>query len=377
MTICFFSAQYLPTPGGVERYTWNMARRAIRAGHRAIVVTSALPALPDHEIDADGIEIFRLPVWPVMKGRFPVLRFGARHRDGVKALFARPIDLCVIQTRMYVESIWAARAAARRKIPTVVIDHSTGYMPMGGGVLGLAGRMYEHLACALIKSTHPRFYGVSLASCRWLATFGIRPEGTMPNAIDPDALAAELAEPPTPGLTRSELCPDGEKLVLFVGRMIPEKGICELAEAVSAMPGVVLAAAGDGPLLEELRTRYAGEKRIRLTGPLSHGDIVRLLGQADCYCLPTRYAEGLPTTLLEAAGCRCPILCTPTAGTEELLPGDSAVFLPDTTPEAIRAGLSRILDDPAAAHARADGACENALTHFTWDAVFDKLIQSI
>lgn len=377
MTICFFSAQYLPTPGGVERYTWNMARRTRKAGHCAIVVTSALPGLPAHETDADGIEIFRLPVWPVMKGRFPVLRFCASHRAAVQMLFGRSIDLCVIQTRMYVESVWAAFAAAKRQIPAVVIDHSTGYMPMGGGALGLAGRMYEHLACALIRSRHPRFYGVSLASCRWLATFGIRPEGTMPNAIDPEALAAELAQPAAHSLTRQVLCPHGEKLVVFVGRMIPEKGICELAEAVQAMPDVVLAAAGDGPLLEELRTRFAGETRIRLTGPLSHGDIVRLLGQADCYCLPTRYAEGLPTTLLEAAGCGCPILCTPTAGTEELLPGDSAVFLPDTVPETICTGLHRVLDDPVSAQARADRARENALAHFTWDAVFDKLIQKL
>ena len=31
MTICFFSAQYLPTPGGVERYTWNLALRCVRS----------------------------------------------------------------------------------------------------------------------------------------------------------------------------------------------------------------------------------------------------------------------------------------------------------------------------------------------------------
>lgn len=353
-----------------------MARRAVRAGHRAVVVTSALPGLPERETDADGIEIIRLPVWPVMNGRFPVLKFGRRHRAAVRALFDHPIDLCVIQTRMYPQSVWAAFAASKRHIPTVVIDHSTGYMPMGGGVLGLAGRMYEHLACTLIKSTKPTFYGVSLASCRWLATFGVRPEDTMPNAIDPEALAAELAQPCSDGLSRKDLCPNGENLVVFVGRMIPEKGIQELIDAVRSLPGVVLAAAGDGPLLPQLRQQYGDTPGIRLTGPLDHGDIVRLLGQADCYCLPTRYAEGLPTTLLEAAGCGCPILCTPTAGTEELLPGDSAVFLPDTTPEAIRTGLQKILDHPDAAHDRVVRARENTLAHFTWDAVFDKLIQN-
>ena len=48
MTICYFSAQDLPTVGGVERYTWNLARRTGDAGHRDIVVTCALPNLPEH-----------------------------------------------------------------------------------------------------------------------------------------------------------------------------------------------------------------------------------------------------------------------------------------------------------------------------------------
>ncbi|MDY2695460.1 glycosyltransferase, partial [Gemmiger sp.] len=74
MTICFFSAQYLPTPGGVERYTWNLARRFTAAGHRALVVTAALPGLPARETDEYGIEIYRLPSFPVMGGRFPVLK---------------------------------------------------------------------------------------------------------------------------------------------------------------------------------------------------------------------------------------------------------------------------------------------------------------
>ena len=90
MTICYFSAQYLPTVGGVERYTWNLARRTVAAGHRAIVVTSALPNLPEHEIDGDGIEIYRLPVWPVMNGR--ALPRADRANLGAKARFLRGAD---------------------------------------------------------------------------------------------------------------------------------------------------------------------------------------------------------------------------------------------------------------------------------------------
>ena len=107
--------------------------------------------------------------------------------------------------------------------------------------------------------------------------------------------------------------------------------------------------------------------------------MVQLLRQADVYCLPTRYAEGFPTTLLEAAACRCPIVCTRTAGTEELLPDDThGIVLPgqpqDATVETIRAGLQTLLDDPARAHTCAEAAYRNVYAHFTWDAVFDKMM---
>ena len=116
MTICYFSAQYLPTVGGVERYTWNLARCTVAAGHRAIVVTSALPNLPEREIDGDGIEIYRLPVWPVMSGRFPIIKPGARFDALTAQIWAQKLDFCVVQTRMYTQSVWAARAAKRRGV---------------------------------------------------------------------------------------------------------------------------------------------------------------------------------------------------------------------------------------------------------------------
>lgn len=368
MTILFFSAQYLPTVGGVERYTWNLALRTVRAGHRAVVVTSALPGLPDRETDLDGIEIIRLPVWPVMKGRFPVVRpAGAAALE--RAMEERKPDFCVIQTRMYTQSILAARAARRHGVPAIVIDHSTGYMPVGGGAVGLAGRLYEQLACGLIRRTGPDFYGVSAAVCRWLKTFGITAKGCLPNAVDPEALQREAAQRPMDWRTRLGLSAD-TRLVLFVGRLIPEKGAAALAEAVQGLPGTVLVAAGDGPDRSRLQ-----ELGAVAAGAVPHRMVVQLLNQADVYCLPTRYAEGFPTTLLEAAACGCPILCTPTAGTEELLPGPAyGTLLEDTSPQTIRAALKTLLDDPDTARKKARAARSNLCAHFTWDAVFARIM---
>ncbi len=368
MTILYFSAQYLPTVGGVERYTWNLALRSAREGDCAVVVTSALPGLPARESDENHIEICRLPVWPVMKGRFPVLRpSGAR---ALRRLLAetRP-DFCVIQTRMYTQSILAARAVHRAGVPAIVIDHSTGYMPVGDGVVGLAGRMYEHLACALIRRTGADFYGVSAAVCRWLKTFGITARGCLPNAVDPMALMKESLQEPADWRALLRLGPH-TRLVLFVGRLIPEKGAVDLARAVADLPDTQLVAVGDGPDRDRLR-----ELGALAPGALPHHQVVQLLQQADVYCLPTRYAEGFPTTLLEAAACVCPILCTPTAGTEELLPGpEYGTLLEDTSPAAIRTALQALLADPEAARRKAEAAYANLNAHFTWDAVFAKIM---
>ena len=139
--------------------------------------------------------------------------------------------------------------------------------------------------------------------------------------------------------------------------------------------GCVLAVAGTGS--EEPSLAALGGS-IHVLGALPHEQIVQLLAQADAYCLPTEYAEGFPTTLLEAAACRCPIVTTRTAGTGELLPGDDyAVFLADASTQTIRAGLDTLIADPAAAAARAEIAHENLFSHFTWQAVFATMMEIV
>ena len=256
-----------------------------------------------------------------------------------------------------------------------MIDHSTGYMPVGGGLVGALGRWYEHAACAIIRRTGPAFYGVSSAVCGWLSTFGITPAGMLPNAVDPAALDATLREaPPKDWRQTLALTPD-TRLIAYVGRLIPEKGAAELAEAVAglATENTALVIAGDGPLLDALRGHAA--PNVFCPGALPYTETLQLLCQADVYCLPTRYAEGFPTTLLEAAACHCAIVCSRTAGTAELLPGPGyGLLLDSTAPEAIRTALRQMLGDDPLRHACAEAAYQNLCDHFTWGAVFAKIL---
>ena len=97
-TFLFFSAQYLPTAGGVERYTYNLARRLLRQGNRVIVATSALKGLPAWETDPEGIEIYRFPSWLFLHGRLPLLKPTGEFHRLAKKLWVQGIDFCVINT---------------------------------------------------------------------------------------------------------------------------------------------------------------------------------------------------------------------------------------------------------------------------------------
>lgn len=243
MVICFFSTQYLPTPGGVERYTWNLARRCVAAGH---------PGACGRGVAAGSA---RAGDRPRRHRNFPPAVVPCHGRGGSRCcipsvdaggLWAQDIDFAVIQTRMYPQSVWAARQCKRRGIPALVIDHSTGYM-MHGGLAGALGKAYEHAACGCIRRCGFPFYGVSGDVCRWLQTFGITAAGRLPNAVDPDELD-KLARAENAVDWRTKLnVPAGGKLIAFVGRLIPEKGALRLANAVQAIPGCVLAVAGTGP----------------------------------------------------------------------------------------------------------------------------------
>jgi glycosyltransferase involved in cell wall biosynthesis len=95
--------------------------------------------------------------------------------------------------------------------------------------------------------------------------------------------------------------PSSSDMVLFVGRLAEEKGVEDLLEAwTMARPsGRRLAVVGDGPLRGTVeRTAGAG---VEVLGRLSHRETVELMATARVLVHPSRWFEGLPMVLVEAA----------------------------------------------------------------------------
>jgi glycosyltransferase involved in cell wall biosynthesis len=108
------------------------------------------------------------------------------------------------------------------------------------------------------------------------------------------------------------------KVILFLGRLIPDKG-ADLALAAFRHlrlrhPQFELVIAGDGPDAQRLKTLAAdliAEGLVSIPGALTGAAKLQALSEAAIFILPTAHGEGLPNALLEAlaAGCLPVVTC--------------------------------------------------------------------
>lgn len=359
---CFFSAQYLPTMGGVERYTYELAKELIARGNRVTVVTSQTGSLAARETSKEGIEIWRLPSLSLMNGRFPVTLPTPARRRLTAELKKQRFDLVVINTRFYPLSLYGAKFARQIGCPSLVIEHGSSHVPLGGGVVGKPGEWYEHMVTALLRRRCRDFYGVSRACCDWLSHFGITAKGTLYNAVD-FAYIRRLCDEAKPHFRKDCGLSEDTAVIVYTGRLIEEKGALPLARAVRTLSKthkVHLLIAGDGPLSAPLRTMDGD--CVTLLGKLPFEEIVTLLRESDIYCLPSRYPEGFPTAYLEAVACRCFAVCMPVAGVTEVITDDRFGILIRDTQDPLEKTLENALEKALARTDRA--ACaERAYDH--------------
>lgn len=371
-----FSARYRPLTGGIETFTASLAHALASRGDRVAVVTDmpAGPAgLPEHEEQADGVAVVRLPARSLMGGRLPLVSRGTRCRELLDELAASGVDRALVNARFYEHSVLGLDFAARAGAPAVLLDHGSDWLTFGSApALDAPLHAYERAMTARVVRRHPAFAGISARSAAWLRTFGICDAAVVPNAIDADAFRAEASGRDF----RAELGAGERPLVAFVGRLTGEKGPLELAEAARLLgPGAVFALAGEGPLREEVAAR--GLPNVHLLGRLGHPDLSSLLAQASVLCLPTR-SEGFCTALLEAGAWGVPCVVPDVGGAREVLLSGAECFGVITRsrrPEAMAEGIRRVLagwtrDDAArmAAHVRRD--CGWDVTVRALDAAF-------
>lgn len=148
----------------------------------------------------------------------------------------------------------------------------------------------------------------------------------------------------------------GELRLLYIGRIVREKGILDLLEAVAHEPGITLHIAGDalssdrdGVVAEatELVSTRDLQNRVTFHGMLEMPQLLQLMATVDAVCLPS-YREGVPRSVIEGLAAGRPVLATDIRGSRELVKHQVNGYLADAGDvDSLSRGLRWLRDMPS------------------------------
>ena len=370
---CFFSAQYLPHLGGVERYTYNLSKKLIQDGNKVIVVTSNLGNMNTHEI-VENIEIYRYDSLNLLDGRYPILKKNSVFKDIISKLKNAKIDAIIVNTRFYFHSLVGMKFAYKNHIPCITIEHGTSHLSVHNKVFDFCGGIFEHLLTKIDYRYCKNYYGVSLACNEWLRHFGIEAKGVVYNSIDINEVNMILEKPST--LYRHMYnIPTDAKVITFTGRLIQEKGLISLINVMkkinSEINNVYLFIAGDGDLWERIQ-KEKNEHIIPL-GRLQFEQVISLLDESDIFCLPS-FSEGFSTSILEAAACKCYVITTARGGAKEILINDDyGTIIDNNSEELLYPAIKEAILNENQRQKGIENTYLKLCKDFTWDVASKKI----
>jgi glycosyltransferase involved in cell wall biosynthesis len=362
--IAVFTGHFHPHVGGVERYSRAIFSRLASRGHAVVLVTSAIAGGARHET-VDGIEVTRLPVLPLFSARFPVLLPGPSLWRGLAWLRAFRPEVVVTNTRFFTATWLGARFAADERLPHLHVEHGSGHVRLGHRLADRLSAAIDHGPGRWAIGRATRCVGVSGAVIEFLAHLGRPGAGLLPNGVDlPGPSAGRASVRAALGIEA------GAPMALYAGRVTADKGLLVLCEALERVAGLHLVVAGDGEALPGLRRRADRLPRLHLLGQVAPAEVQQLLAAADLFVHPSCCAEGLPSSILEAAAAGLAILATPQGGTVEVIRSPAhGLLVPPGDAAALAGALARLVGDPALRARLGAEAQRLVAERFSWDRI--------
>lgn len=164
--------------------------------------------------------------------------------------------------------------------------------------------------------------------------------------------------------------------ILFVGRLVPKKGLAQLLEAFasarSAVPGIRLTIVGSGPLDAELRSRTRSlgiEGCVTFTGSLQNQELGTYYRRAALLAFPSDQ-EGFGLVVAEALACECPVVASDLPAVGDLVQdGITGLLARPGSAADLAEQMLLFLRDPVFASRLARAGRARVLERFDWESV--------
>ena len=357
-----------PHIGGVESFVGNLVKGLAARGHEVTVITSRHDSdVPvNDELFGASVERFE-PIANIL--HTPVAPLLAR------AVSAGKYDIVHAHTPPPITDFYAARGARAGGMPLVLSYHGDPEPAVRfGNLISMAyQRTFGAFALGYAKRiiVHTRTYAAT-SRALWKYEPVI-----IPSAVD----ITRFSPKNNPLSVREKHGIGGRKIALFVGRLVPTKGIeyfIRSAEFTDKNTVHMIVGAGDiEPSLRALVKKLGLGDRIIFAGRADDAELPEYYAACDVFVLPSvSRLEGFGLVTLEAMSTGKPVLVSDIPGVREVIePGREGLLIEPMNPKDIGGKICTVLSDDGLRRIFGVNARSSAETKYSWDKVISRIEQ--
>ena len=330
MRIHIITPLFPPDIGGPATYVYELSKRLVKQNHEVTIVAHSESMHFRGEMDGFALKIFRIPFYNRFLGCNSLLRILNAKRKlielrivpeiiyvhdpfmtGIPGILGKFIRRCPLVLKLVGDMAWEISQRHHWTSQNLADFHAT--LPLRGHLLEI---LQSQILAFCTKIIVPSKFLKELFD-PWCSQGKI---AIIPNAVEIDENISKADKTKIKaklGLT--------EFSMLASGRLVPWKGfeglISIIPKLVKDYPTIRLNIAGEGPLkpfLSGLIKKYGMINQIRLQGRLDRKQLLEYMRASDVFIINSSY-EGLSHTIIEAMGCKTPIIATKVGGNKELI----------------------------------------------------------
>jgi glycogen(starch) synthase len=377
-SVIMLSWEYPPRIiGGLSAHVYELSRSLSRLGVKVHVVTCDFPGAPEYE-EVNGVSVHRVDSYRYPTPDFAtwVAMMNVNLQHAAAEIISSDRKISVIHCHDWLVADAGIGLKHLFRLPLIATIHSTEHGRRGGIHDDYQRMIASHEAWLTREAWR-------IICCSNYMAWEVSNVLNVPHdKIDvvPNGIDSQLYDEPFhANELRLRFASTDEKLILYVGRLVHEKGVHLLLES---MPQLIrdfnakLVIVGEGYLKEELikRAEELGiGSKVFITGFLESSTLRGLFRVADVCVIPSLY-EPFGIVALEAMVSKCPIVTTGVGGLGEILHHEKTALFVYPTPESIRWGVSQLLQNRRLAEVLTDNAYQRAKLFYRWDTIAENTL---
>ena len=324
MKILMLSWEYPPRiVGGISRVVHDLSHKLIEIGHEVSVVTYRDGNAP-YEEDDNGVKVYRVDNYMIHPNNFVdwIMQLNFNMISKASEIIKKENDFDVIHAHDWLVTYAAKTLKDSFGIPLVSTIHAT-ENGRNSGIHNDTQRYINDSEWLLTYESSEVIVNSNFMKNDIQRIFGLPYDKitVVPNGVNLNNFEQVERDYDF----RRQYAADNEKIILYVGRLVYEKGVQNL---IAAMPKILanyhdakLIIAGKGPMLDELRGEvdYLGlGNKVYFTGYLNSKQCRKMYKCADIAVFPSTY-EPFGIVALEAMLSGSPIVVSDIGGLNEIV----------------------------------------------------------